>query len=133
MIVPLFRLRNTSDNRYLFTISETERDSAIASYGFTSEGIAGYVLSDDSALCGPPGPEGPQGVPGPVGPIATQVETTLVPTHQELRDRFAVSVLSSLVAGHCHAGRYIGDPAAQMKADIQIAFQAADAMMLARQ
>lgn len=45
--VPLYRLQGNGDHFY--TTSASERDNAIAQYGYTSEGIACYVYTDDEA------------------------------------------------------------------------------------
>lgn len=48
-LVPLYRLQGHGDHFY--TTSATERDNAIATYGYASEGIACYV--QDSATASP--------------------------------------------------------------------------------
>ena len=42
--IPLFRLLNPKTGDHLYTTSVSERDSAIASFGYQSEGITCYVF-----------------------------------------------------------------------------------------
>lgn len=132
MLVPLFRLVGPSGHFY--TTSAAERESAIAKYGFTSEGTACYVMTDGdfSGAAGPTGPQGPQGVAGATGPqggVAEQMATIVTPSLVERRDRFAMAALASMVLGHYHAGIYIGDQDAHMRVDIPSAIKAADALI----
>jgi hypothetical protein len=46
--IPLFRLLNSKTGDHLYTTSVSERDSAIASFGYQSEGIAGYVFDSQA-------------------------------------------------------------------------------------
>ena len=46
--IPLFRLLNPKTGDHLYTTSVSERDSAIASFGYQSEGIAGYVFDSQA-------------------------------------------------------------------------------------
>ncbi len=41
--VPLYRLYNASAGDHFYTLNATERDNAVAMYGYASEGIAAYV------------------------------------------------------------------------------------------
>jgi hypothetical protein len=40
---PLYRLRNPGPDAHFYTTSAAERDNAVATFGFVSEGVAGYV------------------------------------------------------------------------------------------
>jgi hypothetical protein len=40
---PLYRLRRTRDGEHFYTTSASERDNAIAMFGYVSEGVAGHV------------------------------------------------------------------------------------------
>ncbi len=111
--VPLFRLQGHGDHFY--TTSPQERDNAVSQYGYALEGIAGYVQSD----------------PDPVAP-PKPAERIIVTTDADLRDQFALSVLSSLIAGRFHAGKYVGDPARNLPVDTEFAYAAANEMMAAR-
>jgi hypothetical protein len=43
MTAPLFRLYDTIQGDHLYTTSSAERDQAVATLGYTDEGIAAYV------------------------------------------------------------------------------------------
>ena len=45
----LYRLRNPSNGHHFYTISASERDNAIAQYGYLSEGIGAYVFASQIA------------------------------------------------------------------------------------
>lgn len=49
-LVPLYRLQGHGDHFY--TTSESERDNAISSYGYVSEGIACYVEDSPGSVAG---------------------------------------------------------------------------------
>lgn len=107
---PLYRLQGHGDHFY--TTSAEERDNAVSQYGYAYEGIACYVqIAPDP----------------PVEPLPTPI--TIVPSYEELRERFAMAVLSSLIAGRHHAGKYVGDPVKLMPLDTTLAYATADDMM----
>jgi hypothetical protein len=71
---PLYRLRNSAEHFY--TISERERDEAIANYGYLYEGIACYVLAE---------------------PVVPEPDTTA------LRDSVAAAICGHIVAAKSRA------------------------------
>ncbi len=112
MLVPLYRLQGHGDHFY--TTSETERDNAVLSYGYTIEGIAGYVND------------------GPTPAAVSPAEIVMVPSALELRDRFAMSAMQSIIRGRYHAGHYVGDFGTQCPEDAARAYAMADAMFDAK-
>ncbi len=105
-LVPLYRLQGHGDHFY--TISETERDSAISDYGYTSEGIACYVND----------------TPDVVPPVIATVTTS-----EEYLAKSAVTILAQLVRGRFHAGSYVGDPIKNLPIDVAQALSLARAIL----
>ena len=54
--VPLYRSFNPTTGDHFYTTTETEAKNAQANIGYISEGIAGYVFSDESCKSPPPPP-----------------------------------------------------------------------------
>ncbi len=111
--VPVFRLLGGPDHFY--TIGEVERDEAIAEFGYHYEGIAFYVYADAGGV-----PELP--------PIT-------------IRDQIAMSIAGNVVAAQITARATLRgtlpevaaqDSAVHAQNVAEIAYQYADAMMLAR-
>ncbi len=48
--MPLYRLYSNAVTNHFYTVSASEKDSAVNNSGYTFEGIAGYVYTDNS--CG---------------------------------------------------------------------------------
>ncbi len=71
--LPLYRLQGNGDHFY--TMSKAEADNAVATYGYTYEGVAGYLFADATE----------------VAPLVAPL-----PAPYSMRDMFAASIVGQL-------------------------------------